>query len=128
MKHLLFGCWLLLPTVSRAQSAAPSTAVAAPYRYCALVVTDGHFSSPERIYLDYGQAAPGSVADPEMAEMAKNIQQSTHVIDILNYLGRHGWEWLNTTTVQTKQNKSGLDSYTTYIENETRYFFHRRTP
>jgi hypothetical protein len=128
MKHLLLACCLLITTTSYAQHIDPPAPVANPYRYCALVVSDGRLSSPERVYLDYGQAAPGTVADPEMAEMAKNIQQSTHVIDILNYLGRHGWEWLTTTTVQTRQNKSSLDSYTTYIENETRYFFRRRTP
>ncbi len=124
MKYLLVACWLFVASVAHAQSAAAP----APYRYCALVVAEDRFSSPERIYLDYGQSAPGAVADPEMADMAKNIQQSTHVIDILNYLSRHGWEWLSTTTVQTRQNKSSLDNYTTYIENETRYFFRCRTP
>lgn len=129
MKHLLLAYCLLLAPSIYAQSAATATVpVSVAYRYCALVVVDSRFSSPEKLYLDYGQGAPGAVADPEMAEMAKNIQQSTHVIDVLNYLGRHGWEWLSTTTVQTRQNKSSLDGYITYIENETRYFFRRRTP
>lgn len=129
MNYLLLAyCLLLAPNVYAQSVPATTTQGSVPYRYCALVVTDSRFSSPEQLYLDYGQRAPGAVADPEMAEMAKNIQQSTHVIDILNYLGRHGWEWLTTTTVQTRQNKSSLDGYTTYLENETRYFFRRRTP
>lgn len=128
MKHLLVAGWLLVAAATRAQSPAPPAPVAAPYRYCALVVSDGYLAAPQRVYLDYGQSAPGAAADPEMAEMAKNIRQSTHIVDILNYLGRHGWEWLTTTTVQTRQNKSSIDSYPAYIENETRYFSRRRTP
>ena len=130
MKYLvLVGC--LLGAVSgRAQvavvaSAAPATV---PYRYCALLVQDRLFSSPDRLQLDYGQAAPGAVADPEMAEMAKNIQASRSVIDVLNYLARHRWELFNVTTVQTQGNRSSLDTTTSYVFSETRYLLRRRTP
>lgn len=126
MKYLLLICSLLLAGLVHGQ--AVSTTVATPYRYCALVVDDRHFSSPGRVYLDYGQSAPNAVGDAEMAEMAKNIQQSKLVIDILNYLGRHGWEWLTTTTVQTRGHKSSINDLESDIDNETRYFFRRRTP
>jgi len=130
MKHLLLACCLVLALNAHAQLAAPATApVSAPYRYCALVVQDDrHLNSTSRPYLDYGQGAPGTVADPEMVEMAKNIRQSSNVIDILNYLGRHGWEWLSTTTVQGGGRKSSLNDSEYYTENETRYFLRRRTP
>lgn len=130
MKHLLLVCCLLLAPNVYAQSAATATTpVSVPYRYCALVVSDDRYlNSISRPYLDYGQGAPGAVADPEMVEMAKNIRQSSHVIDILNYLGRHGWEWLSTTTVPGGGRKSSINEREYYTENETRYFFRRRTP
>lgn len=130
MKHLLLACCLVLALNAHAQDNPTAAApVSAPYRYCALVVSDDRYlNSASRPYLDYGQGAPGAVADPEMVEMAKNIRQSGNVIDILNYLGRHGWEWLSTTTVQSGGRKSSLNDREYYTENETRYFFRRRTP
>ena len=128
MKHLLLALLLLLLTpVARAQT-APTPARPVVYRYCALVVAEGRFSFPDGLQLDYGQAAPGAVADPEMAEMAKNIGGSRSVIDVLNYLSRHGWELLNVNTVQTRGRKSSLDAYTSYIDSETRYLLRQPKP
>lgn len=72
MKWFLLAAGLLGTTATYAQT-APTTEAVATYRYCALIVSDRYFNAPDRPYLDYGQAAPGAVADPEMAEMAKNI-------------------------------------------------------
>lgn len=123
---LLASCLLLTATAARAQSVPPVAAATFPYRYCALVVKDRLFSLPDRLQLDYGQAAPGAVADPEMAEMATHIKASRDVIDVLNYLARHGWELLNVTTLQTDGHKSSLDAYTSYVDSETRYLLRRR--
>ncbi|TFZ67544.1 hypothetical protein E4631_06075 [Hymenobacter sp. UV11] len=129
MKYLLIACCLSLAPRVYAQSAPTTTApVSAPSRYCALVVADDRYFNSSRARLEYGQPAPGEVADPEMAEMAKTIHQSGSIIDICNYLGRHGWEWLSTTTVQTGGRKSSLNDMEYFVENETRYFFRRRTP
>lgn len=61
-----------------------------------------------------------------MAEMAKSIQASRSIIDVLNYLSRHGWELFNVTTVQTDGHKSSLDASNSYIDSETRYLLRRR--
>ncbi|RZK28272.1 MAG: hypothetical protein EOO63_11645 [Hymenobacter sp.] len=127
MKRLLLALFLLWAGAVRAQNASPALA-ASPYRYCALVVGDRLFLSPDRLQLDYGQGAPGAVADPELADMAKNIRASASVIDALNYLSRHNWEFVNVTTVQTQLRKSSLDDATSYVESETRYLLRRRTP
>lgn len=130
MKYLLLACCLLLaPNVYAQDTPTATVPVSVPYRYCALVVADDRYlNAASRLYLDYAQGAPGAVAEPEMVEMAKNIRQSSNVIDILNYLGRHGWEWLSTTTVQSGGHKSSINDREYYTENETRYFFRRRTP
>ena len=129
MKYLVLVICLLGAVHGHAQSTGAAVIpAAAPYRYCALLVQDRLFSSPDRLQLDYGQAAPGAVADPEMAEMAKNIQASRSVIDVLNYLARHQWELFNVTTVQNQANRSGLDNTTSYVFSETRYLLRRRTP
>jgi hypothetical protein len=127
MKHLLLTILLLWAVNANAQI-APSPQVTSSYRYCALVVNDRLLSFPDRVQLDYGQSAPGAVADPEMAEMAKNIRVSHSIIDVLNYLGRHGWELFNVTTVQTQGSRSSLDNTTSYIDSETRYLLRRHTP
>ena len=126
MKNLLLGLALLGPAAGRAQTPAPAPAlVVAPYRYCALVVDERYFGAPERLQLDYGQAAPGAVADPEMAEMAVNIRTSRSVIDVLNYLSRHGWEVLAVTTFPSRSSTS--DSHITHVTDaETRYLLRRR--
>ncbi|MVN76068.1 hypothetical protein GO988_07000 [Hymenobacter sp. HMF4947] len=127
MKYLPLILCLLCAVDAKAQ-ASPSALVTTPYRYCALVVDDRLFSVPDRVQLDYGQSAPGAVADPEMAEMAKSIRASHSIIDVLNYLGRHGWELFNVTTVQTQGRRSSLDNATSYVDSETRYLLRRRTP
>jgi hypothetical protein len=123
MKALLFA--LLLPLLGAAQvpsSTQVPVAAPAPYRYCALVADDRYFSARNRLQLDYGQQVKGAPADPEMAEMAKNISGSTSVIDALNYLSRHGWELLTVTNVPS--DASGSTSR--YIDSETRYLHRRR--
>lgn len=127
MKYLLLALFLSGVGSAHAQSPSPPLAIS-PYRYCALVVADRVFASPDQLRLDYGQAAPNAVADPEMAEMAQNIRASTSVIDVLNYLSRHNWELVNVTTVQTQTRRSSLDAATNYVESETRYLLRRRTP
>ncbi|MGI4871681.1 MAG: hypothetical protein ACRYFX_10935 [Janthinobacterium lividum] len=127
MKYLLLAALLRCAAVAQAQ-ASPAVPALAPYRYCSLVVDDRRFSFPGDLQLDYGQAAPGAVADPEMAEMASNISKSHSIIDVLNYLSRHGWELLNVNTVQAKASTSSLNSSSTYIESETHYLLRRRTP
>lgn len=128
MKRLLLAACLLGPAAAHAQT-TPTTEAAVTYRYCALLVDDRFFTSPGRLYLDYGQGAPGAVDDPEMAEMAKNIRQSRAVIDVLNYLGRHKWELVSVMPVQTKERlPTGQYEHEVSIETETRYFFRRRTP
>ena len=126
MNYLLLTICLLCAVGANAQ-ASLSVPVTSPYRYCAVVVDDRFFFSPDRVQLDYGQAAPGAVVDPEMTEMAKNIRASRSIIDVLNYLGRHGWELFNVTTVQTQGRRSSLDN-TSYLDSETRYLLRRRTP
>lgn len=116
---------LLASAGAQAQN-APPTGVAPPYRYCALVVRETYFNHPDAVYLDYGQGAPNAAADPEMAEMAKNISQSNSVIDILNYLSRHRWELFTVTPVQTRQLSQGSGGG--YVDSETRYILRRRTP
>ncbi|WP_460583503.1 hypothetical protein [Hymenobacter arcticus] len=124
MKHLLLALLLSLPWLpAQAQEAVP-TASAFPYRYAVLVANDRYFSARNRLALDYGQAVKGAVAEPEMAEMAKNINGSTSVVDALNYLARHGWELLSTTNVPG--DASGSTSQ--YISSETRYLHRRRLP
>ncbi|MVN78103.1 hypothetical protein GO988_17375 [Hymenobacter sp. HMF4947] len=127
MKYLLLILCLLCAVGANAQ-ASPSARVTPPYHYCALVVDDRRFSSPDRLQLDYGQSAPGAIADLEMTEMAQNIRASHSVIDVLNYLARHGWELFNVTTVQTQGRRSSLDNTTSYVDSETRYLLRRRTP
>ncbi len=134
MKLLLVAPLLiiLLPgtPVAWAQNAPalppPASATgAAPYRYCALVAGGTYFLRPTPLALDYGQSAPGALAEPEMAEMAKNISSSRSVIDALNYLSRHGWELLNVTNVQSTIDGSGTSNYHN-IDSETRYLLRRR--
>jgi hypothetical protein len=122
MKYLLFAL-LLFPiwVPAQAQNIVPAATIA-PYRYCALVVDDSHFSSRNRLTLDYGQTVKGAPAEPEMAEMAKNIDGSTSVIDALNYLSRHGWELLTVTNVPSQT--TGTSGQ--YITSESRYLHRRR--
>jgi hypothetical protein len=128
MKHLLLAFFMLCVASAHAQHTTTPVLTTSAYRYCALVVADRLFASPDRLQLDYGQSAPGAVADQEMAEMAKNIRASASVIDVLNYLSRHNWELINVTTVQTQTQKSSIDLTTAYVESETRYLLRRRTP
>jgi hypothetical protein len=76
---------------------------------------DRLFSNPNRLVLDYGQSVPGAVAGAEMTEMAKNIRSSRNVIDVRDYLSRHGWELFTVTTVQTGEQRFSLDATTSYI-------------
>jgi hypothetical protein len=120
MKWLLLALCLLGSVSVQAQQAAANSE-ATPYRYCALIVVERYFSNPSRIYLDYGQDAPGAVADPEMAEMAQNISKSTFIIDVLNYLSRHQWEVFAVTNVPSS-------TTSTFIDSQTRYLLRRRKP
>lgn len=123
MKYLLFA-FLIFPAIGAAQAPSPTPlATVAPYRYCALVVNDRHFSSNNSLELDYGQGVKGAPVEPEMSEMAKNISHSTSVIDALNYLSRHGWELLHVANVAS--DASG-GTGTQYITSETRYLHRRR--
>ena len=122
MKYLLFALLLLTAWVpAHAQTTAPPAATA-PYRYCVLIADDRYFSARNRLGLDYGQGVKGALAEPEMAEMAKNINGSTSVVDALNDLSRHGWELLTVTNVPS--DASGTS--TQYITSETRYLHRRR--
>ena len=128
MKLFLLASLLLSAPAAWAQT-APATAkvaAAAPYRYCALVADGAYFSVPSRLALDYGQEVKGAPIEPEMAEMAKNINGSRSVIDALNYLSRHGWELLNVTNAPS--NISGDGTYSNHsIDLETRYLLRRRS-
>ncbi|RZK87869.1 MAG: hypothetical protein EOO62_38525 [Hymenobacter sp.] len=126
LKCLLLSL-LLFPLISIAQGVAPAAALvsaATPYRYCALVVDDSRFVVSNRLLLDYGQRVKDAPAEPEMAEIAKNISGSTSVIDALNYLSRHGWELLSVTNVPYEI--SGTSSQ--FLISETRYLLRRRVP
>lgn len=123
MKYLFLGVLLFaISLTAQAQNTTP-TAAAMPYRYAMLVADDRYFSANNSLSLDYGQGVKGAPADPEMAEMAKNIRGSTSVIDALNYLSRHGWELLNVTNVAS--DASG-GTGTQYITSQTRYLHRRR--
>lgn len=122
MKWLLLAFCLLGSASMQAQQ-TPVPNGTAPYRYCALVVNDYRFSGPNQLYLDYGQGAPGAVADPEMAEMTQNTSKSQSIIDILNYLSRHQWELFTVTNVPGR-----ISSGSNYVDSQTRYLLRRRLP
>ncbi len=96
------------------------------YRYCVLIVEGKYFNSPESPRLDYGQSLPGAPADVEMQQLLASIK-TTSIVGILNALGQHHWELVNTLMVPTEVRGSSLDRGT-YIDLETRYVFRRCMP
>jgi hypothetical protein len=127
MKWLILSTLLLGASVAQAQTTPPSTSdQPATYRYCVLIVDGKYFNRPESPRLDYGQSVPGAPADVEMQQLLASLKTSS-IVGILNALGQHHWELVNTLMVPTEVRGSSLDRET-YIELETRYVFRRRTP
>jgi hypothetical protein len=91
-----------------------------------LIVEGKYFSSPENLRMDYGQSLPGATADVEMQQLLASLK-STSIVGILNALGQHHWELVNTLIVPTEVRKSSLNDRATFLELETRYVFRRRT-
>ncbi|RZK28599.1 MAG: hypothetical protein EOO63_10915 [Hymenobacter sp.] len=127
MKWLLLSTFLLSVVAAQAQTTPPSNSdQLATYRYCVLVVGGKYFSGPQGLYLDYGQGLPSATADVEMEQLVATLKK-TSVVGILNSLGQHHWELVNTLLVPTEVRGSSLDRET-FLELETRYVFRRRTP
>jgi len=128
MKRLLLSLGLLGSGAAQAQATPPSASdQLATYRYCVLLVDGKYFSNPKGVYLDYGQTVPGATADEEMAQLIATLKNTT-IVGILNALGQHHWELVNTLLVPTEVRTSSLDNHETFLELETRYVFRRRVP
>lgn len=128
MKWLLFSIFLLGAAAADAQTTAPATSEQpATYRYCVLIVEGKYFSSPESPRLDYGQSLPGAQVDVEMQQLLASLKSSS-IVGILNALGQHHWELVNTLMVPTEARKSSFNDRETFLELETRYVFRRRMP
>lgn len=109
MKWLLFTTFFLCRSAAQAQTLPPSaTDHLATCRYCVLVVADKYFSRPQGLYLDYGQGLPGATADVEMEQLVATLKK-TSIVGILNALGQHHWELVNTMMVPTEVHGSSLD-------------------
>jgi hypothetical protein len=118
MKHLLFACLLLLASSVCAQTAP--TPVSAPiYQYCALVVDDANFYSPNSMQLDYGRLNSKDPKDALLEEAEKQIRKAGNTIFALNYLSNLGWECFNVLNVQVDTTPKRFSS------SETRYLFRR---
>jgi hypothetical protein len=130
MKWLLFSALLLSIGTAQAQTTPPPPSASdqlATYRYCALIVDDKYFGRPKGFYLDYGQGLPGATPDVEMQQLVTTLK-NTSIVGILNVLGQHHWELVNTQMVPTEIRLSSLDNRETFLELETRYVFRRRMP
>jgi hypothetical protein len=127
MKWLLLLTFLGGVTASQAQTTSPNTSdQLATYRYCVLIVKGKYFTVPQNVRLDYGQSLPGATADVEMQQLLASLK-SVSIVGILNALGQHHWELVNTLMVPTEVRGSSLDRET-FLELETRYVFRRRMP
>jgi hypothetical protein len=127
MKWLLFSTFFLCLSAAQAQTTPPSTSdQLVTYRYCVLVVDGLYFSRPKGLFLDYGQNLPGATADVEMEQLVATLK-NTSTVGILNALGQHHWELVNTLMVPTEVRKSSIGQ-DIFMELETRYVFRRRTP
>jgi hypothetical protein len=101
MKKYLLCCWLtaapLLPAVAQT---APADRPAAAVQYCTLVASGTSFASLT-FRLDYGQGGAqylGISAEQARADKAR-LNELFSVADVLNYLGRQGWECMAVTTL-----------------------------
>jgi hypothetical protein len=118
MKHPLLVT-LLLSMTARAQT-SPAPASTPVYQYCALVVDDANFYSPNNLLLDYGRINSKAPADATLEEAEKQIRKAHNTIFALNYLSNLGWECFNILNLQVDTTPKRFSS------SETRYLFRRR--